>query len=727
MKVPVIAALMLLAANPPALKADEWQSVKVGGGGFAPNIVASAARPGLFYLRTDMGGAYRMDAGTNVWVPLQDANAVSSYMGIESIAADPKDPNRVWMGAGMSAREPSAILISTDRGASWQTVKAPFAMGGNEDGRGMGERLAADPARPGTLFYGTRHDGLWRSTDGGQRWAQVPGFPWKGLGKPAEKQPTHGGVSFVVFSGNAMFAGVTDPGVARLLRSTDGGESWTPVAGGPPAELLPVKAVADGKGQLFIAYADGIGPNGITKGAIWRLAETGWADITPEKTGGAGYMGLSVGADGLLAAGTVGRWQPGDTVWLSRNGGGSWENLDGRSRRDVSAAPFLGGQPAASGTPGPEFGHWIAGVLLDPARPGRLAYVTGATIFATDDARKPGELVWKPWVDGIEQTAIITLASPTAGPPLVSGFGDIAGFVHDGLLVSPSPSFFNPFLSNTNNLDYAGRQPNIWVRSGSLWEGRKRDASLAFSDDGGRNWQPVKVPAIRPADDKPGQRYDLNGDAPIHVSADGAVIMVCTPVPLRSADRGQTWGVMKGITLEDCPIADKVDPQRFYALRFNANQLVSSRDGGLTYIGQPAKGLPAELWKARTYNREAPRTLVANPLRAGDLWLRMADELWHSPDGGKSFRKASGTLKVEQFGLGKPAEGQPEATIFAMGTLDGTRGIWRSTDEGRSWKRLNDDQHQWGGRWRMIAGDPKTFGRVYLGTDGRGIVWRDSQ
>ena len=725
----LICALLLAShlGSAPAHAAPDsiWRNVKVGGGGFAPNIVASPALPGLFYLRTDMGGAYRIDPGSDIWMPLQDANATSSYMGIESITADPGNPDRVWLAAGMSARQPAAIFRSTDRGKSWEVIETPFRMGGNEDGRGMGERLAADPANPGTLFFGSRHDGLWRSADAGTSWTQVAAFPWKGLGLPADKKPTHGGVSFLLFSGKMLYAGVTDPGAPRLLRSADGGASWAVVEGGPPSDLLPVKAAADADGRLFIAYADKIGPHGITRGAVWRLDGSVWKDITPQKQGGAGYMGLSA-AHGLLAVGTVGRWSPDDTVWLSADGGESWSDLGARSRRDVSAVPFLAGQPAASGSHGAEFGHWISGVLLDPAQPGRLAYVTGATVYATDDARKPGELLWKPWVDGVEQTAIITLASPTAGPPLVSGFGDIAGFVHSGLLVSPQPSFFNPFLSNTNNLDYAGRQANIWVRSGSLWEGRERSASLAWSDDGGYNWQPVTVPAIRAADDQPGKRYDLEGDAPIHVSADGQVFVVCTPIPLRTTDRGQSWGVMKGVTLEDCPVADKVDPARFYALRFNANQIVASSDGGQSFIGMPAAGLPPELWKARTYNREAPRTLVANPLRAGDLWLRLGEEVWRSPDGGKRFRKASGKLKVEFFGLGRPRTYADPATLFAIGTLDGQRGIWRSTDEGRNWLQLNDAAHQWGGRLRVISGDPKVFGRVYVGTDGRGIVWRDS-
>ncbi len=719
------AALALLMLQPAAAAESPWRNAVVGGGGFAPNIIASPAQPGLFYLRTDMGGAYRLDPGSSRWVPLQDASPVSSYMGIESIAADPVNPDRVWMAAGMTARQPAAIFRSTNRGQDWEVIETPFRMGGNEDGRGMGERLAVDPANPQRLFFGSRHDGLWRSDDAGTSWAQVAGFPWKGLGTPAERQPTHGGVSFVLFAGRTMYAGITDPGAPRLLRSTDGGESWTIVQGGPPAGLLPVKAVADEGGRLFLAYADGIGPNGITSGAVWRLDSDRWQDITPQRQGGAGYMGLSA-AHGLVAVGTVGRWIPDDTVWLSRNGGDSWEDLGPRSRRDVSAVPFLAGQPAAGGTTGPEFGHWIAGVLLDPARPGRLAYVTGATIYATDDARAPGPLTCRPWVAGIEQTAIITLASPTAGPPLVSGFGDIAGFVHADLAASPRPGFFNPFLSNTNNLDFAGRRPDTWVRSGSLWEGRPRDATLAWSSDGGQSWQPLRAPAIRPSDDQPGKRHDLEGNAPIHVSADGEVFIVCTPVPLRTPDRGRSWGLMKGVTLEDCPVADKVDARRFYALRFNANQIVASTDGGQSFIGMPATGLPSELWKARTYNREAPRTLVVDPLRAGDLWLRLGEEVWRSSDGGRRFRKASGRMKVEFFGLGRPRAETDPATLFVIGTLDGTRGIWRSTDEGRNWLHLNDDAHQWGGRFRVISGDPKQFGRVYVGTDGRGILWRDS-
>ncbi|MEH1129185.1 hypothetical protein [Micromonospora sp. CPCC 206061] len=42
-----------------------------------------------------------------------------------------------------------------------------------------------------------------------------------------------------------------------------------------------------------------------------------------------------------------------------------------------------------------------------------------------------------------------------------------------------------------------------------------------------------------------------------------------------------------------------------------------------------------------------------------------------------------------------------------------------------SWVRINDDQHQYGNADSAITGDPKIYGRVDLGTDGRGILVAD--
>jgi hypothetical protein len=36
---------------------------------------------------------------------------------------------------------------------------------------------------------------------------------------------------------------------------------------------------------------------------------------------------------------------------------------------------------------------------------------------------------------------------------------------------------------------------------------------------------------------------------------------------------------------------------------------------------------------------------------------------------------------------------------------------------------IGDDQYQWGLRFRTLSGDPRVFGRVYVATDGHGIIY----
>jgi photosystem II stability/assembly factor-like uncharacterized protein len=147
--------------------------------------------------------------------------------------------------------EEAAMLRSRDRGMTWDIFPVPFRMGGNEDGRGLGERLAIDPNDTRILYFGSRHDGLQRSTDRGETWRRVESLPVKGLGTPTWQHRTHAGLSFVVFdptsaaagaSSKAIFVGVADAGEHHLFRSDDAGETWAPVPGEPKKDFLPAQA-----------------------------------------------------------------------------------------------------------------------------------------------------------------------------------------------------------------------------------------------------------------------------------------------------------------------------------------------------------------------------------------------------------------------------------------------------------------------------------------------------
>jgi xyloglucan-specific exo-beta-1,4-glucanase len=711
-----------------------WRNAVVGAGGFAPNILFSPVEKGLAYLRTDMGGAYRWDARRQCWIPLEDALAEGSYMGVESLAPDPLDPNVVYLAAGMYFRDPAAILRSADRGRTWAITPVPFAMGGNEDGRGLGERLAIDPDRTSTLLFGSRHDGLQRSDDSGRTWHPVATFPWRGLGRPAPRT-THAGISFVLFDASSgrtgggssvIYAAVADPTRTHLFRSNDGGGTWNAIAGGPAPEMLPVKGALDDRGVLYLDYSTGIGPNGIAGGAVWKLdTRTGaWTDITPARGAQAegGYMGLSLDRNRpmRLAVSTVDRWDHGDTIWLSNDGGGHWTSLRERSRSDVTPSPFL-----KFGRAEADFGHWMAGLAFDPFDGSTLTYTTGATVYRSSDALRE-RLQWTPWVTGIEQTAIITLTSPTGGSPLISGFGDIGGFVHERLDRSPSTAFVNPRLPNTNALDYAGAAPNVVVRTGSVQNREQNaDVTLAWSTDGGRNWKPLRVPPIA-VGRAPPRRYDLRGEAPIVVSADGRNFVVSTPVVMVTGDRGSTWRAAAGLPIGARVIADKTDPRLFFAADYAASALFVSRDGARSFARAAAMGLPNDWSSAGPPSRESPSAFLATPGTPGELWLLVGGRLYRSRDSGRRFAAASGDdIRIELFGLGKPAPAAAAPALYASGTKGGLRAIWRSTDGGASWGRINDDSHQWGLRVRVISGDPRRFGRVYVGTDGRGILYGD--
>jgi hypothetical protein len=60
---------------------------------------------------------------------------------------------------------------------AFNVVDVPFRMGGNENGRGVGERLAIDPNDNDILYFGSRSAGLWMSQDAALTWKRVDSFP----------------------------------------------------------------------------------------------------------------------------------------------------------------------------------------------------------------------------------------------------------------------------------------------------------------------------------------------------------------------------------------------------------------------------------------------------------------------------------------------------------------------------------------------------------------------
>ena len=113
--------------------------------------------------------------------------------------------------------------------------------------------------------------------------------------------------------------------------------------------------------------------------------------------------------------------------------------------------------------------------------------------------------------------------------------------------------------------------------------------------------------------------------------------------------------------------------------------------------------------------------------REGDVWLAGGTEggaygIWHSTDSGASFTRLASVQEADTIGFGRAAPGQTYPALYASAQVGGVRGLFRSVDAGASWVRINDDQHQYGSTNAAITGDPRVFGRVYVSTNGRGII-----
>jgi xyloglucan-specific exo-beta-1,4-glucanase len=720
-----------------------WHNVEIAGGGFVPSIVFNPTERNLIYARTDIGGAYRWSESTQRWTPLLDWVGWENwgYNGVHSLATDPVQTNRVYAAVGMYTNDwdpnNGAILRSTDKGDTWQVTTLPFKLGGNMPGRGMGERLAVDPNRDSVVYFGAPNgNGLWRSTDFGVTWAKVTSLPNAGnyADDPNDStgyQSHQPGVVWVAFdkstgtSGNAtqgIYVGVADKD-NTVYRSTNGGTSWERIAG-EPTGYLAHKGVLDPVNHvLYIATSDTAGPYNGAKGDVWKYSTTSgaWTQISPIPSSSTddyfGYSGLTIDRQNpnTIMVATQISWWPDVIFFRSTDGGATWTrvwdwtaypNRSFRYTQDVSSAPWLtfGTNPQPPEVT-PKLGWMTESLEIDPFNSNRMMYGTGATLYGTTNLTNwdnNTQFTIKPMAGGIEETAVLDLISPPTGAPLVSGLGDIGGFRHTSLTTVPSAMFTQPAFTTTSSLDYAETNPSVMVRAGNFTDSdRPNDSHVAFSTDGGANWFQGTEPS------------GVNEGGTVAAAADGSRF-VWSPhavPPQVSVGFGNSWTQAQGLPTASIVESDRVNANKFYG--FDGGRFYVSTNGGATFTQTVSTGLPSTA------------KFKAMPGKEGDIWLAGDTGLFHSTNSGTSFTAVSTVTSARNIGFGKAAPGHTAMALFAFGVIDGASGVYRSDDTGATWVRINDAQHQYGNAGEALTGDPRIYGRVYLGTNGRGILYAD--
>lgn len=690
-------------ASVPCHAAYQWSNVAMGGGGFVSAIVPSKTQQNLFYARTDVGGAYRWDATNSRWVPLTDwaSDAELGLLGVEALALDPNNSAKLYMLAGTSYfnNGRTVILRSSDYGASFQQtdVSSLFHAHGNGMGRQNGERLAVDPGSGNVLYVGSRDNGLFKSTDSGASWSRLSSLS-------VTTTPNENGISFVLIDPSSVAGGVAQRifvGVSRygsvgtnLYRSDNAGATFTAVSGAPTA-YMPQRAVRASNGNLYITYANGAGPHGhgsqpepMDSGQIWRynIASGTWTNVTPSGYTNA-FGGISVDPNNpqRLVASTINTYLQqgnnwGDHFFITTDGGSNWVDVVYRGyAMNTGGVSWISENSI----------HWAGSIEFDPFNTSAVWVTSGNGIFRTANIDAT-TTTWTFTVNGLEETVPLNLVSVPGGP-LVSAIGDYDGFRHTD--VAQYAPIHAPRMGTTNGLAMAAANTAIMVRVGS---------SMYYSTNTGTSWT---------------QTASINGSqGHVALSANGSVLLHSpqgSSTTYRSTNNGTSWTVVSGLSSADLrPFADSVNSNKFYV--YDNGTMRVSTDGGVSFNA------------AGTLASGGSKVIRVTPGVEGHVWVPLqGGGLARSTNSGTSFSTLSNVTYCGAVGLGKTAGGAGYPTLFIWGTVGGVTGIHRSTDQGATWMRVNDDAHEYGGpgNGQFVVGDMNTFGMVYMSSVGRGIAY----
>jgi hypothetical protein len=525
-----------------------------------------------------------------------------------------------------------------------------------------------------------------------------------------------GSATKTIYVGVSATGTGTDP--QSLYVTNDGGTTWKPVPGAPTGFYLS-HGVLGPDGNLYFSAGDQIGPGGVNTGAIYQYILPSsanpngtWNNITPPRTsstqGGYAAVTLDPEKPGTLVASTLDHYYPiGDDLWRSLDYGKTWVSIDTVGiHLDDSLSPYLlfgAGSTAGFGT-----GNWPTGLAIDPFNSDHLVYGTGATVETTSNltASDTGQTTnFTVGALGIEETVILGLISPPSGPAnLLSVMGDVNGFEHTDLTVSPAQGMFqSPSESTSTSIDFAQAAPATIVRVGN---GNGSNQFGGYSTTSGAAWKPFPT----------NPTGVTGGGGSVAIATDASTI-VWSPgdsgsVTSYSKDNGATWTASAGAINNTNVYSDRVNPKKFYLYNASAGTILTSIDGGATFT-QTITGAPNYGSLYVGYDAE------------GSLYIANYGGLYHAALNATTFTPYTGVQSAYQVTQGIPATGSTFNTLYIAGTIGGNAGLYRSTDNGANWVRFDGVQNQYGG-FNAITGDQRIFGRVYLGTGGRGIVYADS-
>ena len=170
-----------LFANAQKLNFDQFKDLKprnIGPAGMSGRITTIDVvlqNPNIIYLGSASGGVWKTENNGNTWTPVFDDQPTQN---IGTVTVQQSNPNIVWVGTGEGNPRNSVslgggIFKSLDAGKTWKSM-------GLENTRNI-HRIIIDPTNPNTVYvaaignpYGIHPErGVFKTTDGGATWTKI--------------------------------------------------------------------------------------------------------------------------------------------------------------------------------------------------------------------------------------------------------------------------------------------------------------------------------------------------------------------------------------------------------------------------------------------------------------------------------------------------------------------------------------------------------------------------
>jgi photosystem II stability/assembly factor-like uncharacterized protein len=238
-----------------------WNEIGPGNiGGRTRAIVFDPVNPDTLYAAGVAGGIWKsIDAGAG-WAVTDD---LMLNLAVSTIAIDPTNPDILYAGTGegfLGGRpgvQGLGIFKSTDAGATW--AQLPGTVTGVPQGAfHYVNKLVISPNDSARIYAATRF-GVWRSLDSGQTWSAVLSNPRYHTGVPATNGCTLGCTDLAIRTDrnpDMLFAAFGSFEKDGLYRSNDGGDSWTEYTTASYQGRMTIAIAPSDNDVIYLAMAD---------------------------------------------------------------------------------------------------------------------------------------------------------------------------------------------------------------------------------------------------------------------------------------------------------------------------------------------------------------------------------------------------------------------------------------------------------------------------------------